>query len=179
MKLFNHQFEKYILIKCAQEVNTLEVIDDMMPNEKEISKKKHKYQVDSIGKILEGIFYFYFFLFSGTFFSALDLTLHDWVRGLFCMLLWHLESMPVVVHCILIACAPDSTSQEILKILRGTLSLSTVCLQISAQFVLRRSLAILVKRMSLLVSLVLLGCTELRLQQKLRDQQGLPQWHSG
>ena len=86
------------------------------------------------------------------------------------MLLWHLESMPVVVHCILIACAPDSTSQEILKILRGTLSLSTVCLQISAQFVLRRSLAILVKRMSLLVSLVLLGCTELRLQQKLRDQ---------
>lgn len=41
MKLFNHQFEKYILIKCAQEVNTLEVIDDTMPNE--ISKKKHKY----------------------------------------------------------------------------------------------------------------------------------------
>ena len=93
MKLFNHQFEKYILIKCAQEVNTLEVIDDVIPNEKEISKKKHKYQVDSIGKILQGNFFF-----SGTFFSALELTLHDWVRSLFYMLLWHLESMPVVVH---------------------------------------------------------------------------------
>lgn len=163
MKFFNRQFEKYILIKCAQEVNTLEVIDDVMPNEKEISEKKHNYQVDSIGKILQG-FFFFFFLLSGTFFSALELTLHDWVRSLFCMLLWHLESMPVMKHCILIACSPDSTSQEILKFLRGTLSLSTVCLQISAQlFVLRRRLAILVKRMSLLVSLVLLGCTELRL----------------
>lgn len=43
MKLFSHQFEKYILIKCSQEVNTLEVIDDTMPHEKEISRKKHKY----------------------------------------------------------------------------------------------------------------------------------------
>lgn len=43
MNFFNRQFEKYILIKCAQEVNTLEVIDDIMPNEKEISEKKHNY----------------------------------------------------------------------------------------------------------------------------------------